>query len=34
VLDWYKQNGTRVAMIDAVGPVQDVTGRALGALAS
>lgn len=34
VLDWYKRNGTKVAVIDAVGSVQDVTARALGALAS
>ena len=34
VLDWYKEHGTKVAVIDAVGAVQDVTGRALGALAS
>jgi adenylate kinase len=34
VLDWYRKNGTKVATIDAVGEVQDVTGRALGALAS
>ncbi|HEY2027151.1 MAG TPA: adenylate kinase [Gemmatimonadaceae bacterium] len=34
VLDWYKQHDTKVATIDAVGPVQDVTARALGALAS
>jgi adenylate kinase len=33
VLDWYKAHGTKVAVIDAVGPVQDVTARALGALA-
>jgi adenylate kinase len=33
VLDWYKKNGTKVSVIDAVGPVKDVTGRALGALA-
>jgi adenylate kinase family enzyme len=33
VLDWYKQHGTKVAVIDAVGSVQDVTARALGALA-
>ncbi len=33
VLDWYKAHGTRVAVIDAVGSVQDVTARALGALA-
>jgi adenylate kinase len=34
VLDWYKQHDTKVSTIDAVGPVQDVTMRALGALAS
>jgi adenylate kinase len=34
VLQWYRANGTRVAVIDAVGSVQDVTARALGALAS
>ena len=34
VLDWYEKNGTKVAVIDAVGPVQDVTARALGVLAS
>ena len=34
VLQWYEQNGTKVAVIDAVGSVQDVTARALGALAS
>ncbi len=33
VLSWYRQNGTKVAVIDAVGSVQDVTARALGALA-
>jgi len=33
VLDWYRQHGTRVAVIDAVGSVQDVSARALGALA-
>jgi adenylate kinase len=32
VLDWYKKNGTKVATIDAVGEVEDVTKRALGAL--
>jgi adenylate kinase len=32
VLDWYKKNGTKVATIDAVGDVEDVTARALGAL--
>jgi adenylate kinase len=34
VLDWYKQHGTKVSTIDAVGSVQEVTARALGALAS
>ena len=34
VLDWYKQHDTKVSTIDAVGPVQDVTARALGALAT
>jgi adenylate kinase len=34
VLDWYLKNGTKVAVIDAVGSVQDVTARALAALAS
>jgi adenylate kinase len=34
VLDWYRAEGTRVAVIDAVGSVQDVTARALGVLAS
>ena len=34
VLQWYRTHGTRVAVIDAVGTVQDVTARALGALAS
>jgi adenylate kinase len=33
VLRWYREHGTRVAVIDAVGSVQDVTARALGALA-
>jgi adenylate kinase len=32
VLDWYKKSGTKVAVIDAVGDVEDVTARALGAL--
>jgi adenylate kinase len=32
VLDWYKGNGDRVAVIDAVGSVDDVTVRALRAL--
>ena len=34
VLQWYRTHGTKVAVIDAVGPVQDVTARALGVLAS
>ncbi|MEP6992836.1 MAG: adenylate kinase [bacterium] len=34
VLTWYRAHGTKVAVIDAVGSVQDVTARALGALAS
>ena len=34
VLAWYRDHDTTVAVIDAVGPVQDVTARALGALAS
>jgi adenylate kinase len=33
VVQWYRDHGTKVATIDAVGPVQDVTARALGALA-
>ena len=32
VLAWYVKQGTKVAVIDAVGSVQDVTARALGAL--
>lgn len=32
VLDWYRSHGTKVAVVDAVGSVQDVTARALGAL--
>ncbi len=34
VLTWYREHGTKVAVIDAVGSVQDVTARALGVLAS
>jgi len=34
VLKWYHDHGTKVATINAVGSVQDVTARALGALAS
>jgi adenylate kinase len=32
VFDWYRRNGTRVATVDAVGTVDDVTKRALKAL--
>src|SRR5688572_29631723 len=32
VFDWYRGNGTRVAVVDAVGSVKDVTTRALRAL--
>jgi adenylate kinase len=32
VFDWYKRNGTHVAVVDAVGSVDDVTRRALKAL--
>ena len=32
VLDWYRSHGTKVAVVNAVGSVQDVTARALGAL--
>ena len=34
VLDWYRTHGIKVAVIDAVGSVPDVTARALGVLAS
>jgi adenylate kinase len=34
VLDWYQRNGDKVVVIDAVGPVEDVTWRALSALES
>ena len=34
VLAWYEQNGTSIATVDAVGSVEDVTHRALEALAS
>lgn len=34
VLDWYTRHGTKVAVIDAVGSVKDVTARALGVLAT
>ena len=32
VFDWYKKNGTRIAIVPAVGKVEDVTQRALQAL--
>jgi adenylate kinase len=32
VFDWYSRNGARVAVVDAVGSVNDVTTRALHAL--
>jgi adenylate kinase len=32
VLEWYRQDGTKVARVDAVGSVPEVTARALGAL--
>jgi adenylate kinase len=32
VLDWYRNDGTTVAKVDAVGSVPEVTGRALSAL--
>jgi adenylate kinase len=34
VLDWYRRQGTGIATVDAVGSVDDVTQRALDALAS
>jgi adenylate kinase len=34
VLQWYKQHGTTIAVIDAVGTVQEITARALAALKS
>jgi len=34
VLEWYRNNDTGIATVDAVGPVDDVTTRALDALAS
>ncbi len=34
VLQWYREHGTKVATINAVGSVQDVTARALDALQS
>jgi adenylate kinase len=32
VLEWYRQDGTKVARVDAVGSVPEVTARALAAL--
>lgn len=32
VLDWYKSNGGRVVVVDAVGPVEQITKRTLEAL--
>jgi len=32
VLDWYKKNGDRVAVVNAVGAIGDITSRALDAL--
>jgi hypothetical protein len=32
VLAWYQQNGARIATIDAVGGIDEVTGRARLAL--
>ena len=32
VLDWYRGNGARIAVVDAVGAPEEVTRRALGAL--
>ncbi len=34
VLDWYRSNGTGIANVEALGSVDDVTRRALDALAS
>jgi adenylate kinase len=34
VLDWYRQQGTGIATVDAVGAVDDITTRALDALSS
>ena len=34
VLQWYRDYGTKVAVIDAVGAVEDVTARALAVLVS
>jgi adenylate kinase len=32
VFDWYEERGTPLAIVDAVGSVEDVTRRALRAL--
>ena len=32
VLDWYKKNGDKLALVNAVGAVDEITRRALGAL--
>jgi len=32
VLDWYQRDGTKVAVVNAVGAVQDVTARALATI--
>jgi adenylate kinase family enzyme len=32
VFEWYRENGARVAVVDAVGSVSEVTERALSAL--
>jgi len=34
VLAWYEQHGTRIATVDAVGSIDDVTRRALAALSA
>lgn len=32
VLDWYRNNGDKLVIVNAVGPVNDITARALSAL--
>jgi adenylate kinase len=32
VFDWYKKSGTKIAQVNAIGSVDDVTTRALAAL--
>lgn len=34
VLDWYRRNGQRVAVVNALGPVEEITARSLEALRS